>query len=98
MQKAATSIPFGKPIFGDEEKNAVLEVLNGPILVHGPKAKEFEKSFAAFTAAPIVAATLARAGAPVQSVQVEAVTTTGFTARRSSTAGTATLNWIAMGS
>ncbi len=46
------TIPFGKPIIGDEEKNAVLEVLNGPILVHGPKAKEFEAAFAAFTHAP----------------------------------------------
>lgn len=46
------TIPFGKPIIGDEEKNAVLEVLNGPILVHGPKAKEFEAAFAAFARAP----------------------------------------------
>lgn len=46
------TIPFGKPIIGDEEKNAVLEVLNGPILVHGPKAKEFEAAFAAFAHAP----------------------------------------------
>jgi perosamine synthetase len=46
------TIPFGKPIIGDEEKNAALEVLNGSILVHGPKAKEFEASFAAFTGAP----------------------------------------------
>jgi perosamine synthetase len=45
------TIPFGKPVIGEEEKKAVLEVLNGPILVHGPKAKEFEDAFAAFTAA-----------------------------------------------
>ncbi len=42
-------IPFGKPIIGKEEKQAVLDVLESPILVHGPKAKEFENSFAAFT-------------------------------------------------
>lgn len=45
-------LPFGRPIIGDEEKNAVLEVLNGPILVHGPRAKTFEDAFAAWTGAP----------------------------------------------
>ncbi|MBF0494502.1 MAG: DegT/DnrJ/EryC1/StrS family aminotransferase [Candidatus Omnitrophica bacterium] len=45
-------IPFGKPIIGQEEKNAVLDVLNGTTLVHGPKAKQFEKDFAAYTKAP----------------------------------------------
>ncbi len=41
-------IPFGRPIIGEEEKRAVCEVLNGPILVHGPKSTEFEKSFGDF--------------------------------------------------
>lgn len=36
----------------EEEKNAVLDVLSGPILVHGPKIIEFEESFATFTKAP----------------------------------------------
>ena len=45
-------IPFGKPIIGEEERNAVLEVLDGPILVHGPVAKQFEVDFAEFTQAP----------------------------------------------
>ena len=44
------NIPFGRPIIGDDEKNAVMEVLSNPILVHGPKAKEFENAFAAYTA------------------------------------------------
>ena len=44
------NIPFGRPIIGDEEKNAVLEVLSGPILVHGPRAHQFEEAFSAFTA------------------------------------------------
>ena len=35
-------IPFGKPLIGKEERNVVAEVLSGPILVHGPKAIEFE--------------------------------------------------------
>ena len=34
------------------KRAAVLKVLNGPTLVHGPVAKEFEQSFAAFTEAP----------------------------------------------
>jgi perosamine synthetase len=46
------SIPFGKPIIGDEEKRAVQEVLSGTVLVHGPKAQEFEKEFGLFTGAP----------------------------------------------
>jgi len=45
-------IPFGRPIIGDEERNAVSKVLNGPILVHGPLSRKFEKKFAAYTAAP----------------------------------------------
>jgi perosamine synthetase len=46
------TIHFGRPIIGEEEKNAVLNVLDSPILVHGPRSKEFEKSFAAYTKAP----------------------------------------------
>ena len=46
------NIPFGKPIIGDEEKQAVGEVLDGPILVHGPRARGFETEFANFTGAP----------------------------------------------
>ena len=45
-------IPFGKPLIGEEEKKAVMEVLSGPILVHGPQSAEFECSFASFTKAP----------------------------------------------
>ncbi len=46
------TIPFGRPIIGEEEKSAVLNVLNGPILVHGPRSKEFETAFACYTGAP----------------------------------------------
>jgi len=45
-------IPFGKPIIGIEEKNAVMEVLDNPILVHGKKTTTFETDFAAFTKSP----------------------------------------------
>jgi perosamine synthetase len=45
-------IPFGRPMIGEEERAAVLEVLSGPILVHGPRATQFESDFAAYTGAP----------------------------------------------
>jgi perosamine synthetase len=48
----APFLPFGKPIIGQEEKDAVLETLDGPVLVHGPRAKGFEDDFAAWTGAP----------------------------------------------
>ncbi|MDO9546473.1 MAG: DegT/DnrJ/EryC1/StrS family aminotransferase [Pelolinea sp.] len=37
---------MAKPIIGDEEKNAVLEVLDSGIIAQGPKVKEFEDGFA----------------------------------------------------
>jgi perosamine synthetase len=45
-------IPFGRPIIGEEERAAVRQVLEGPILVHGPVAGHFEDAFRAFTGAP----------------------------------------------
>jgi perosamine synthetase len=42
-------IPFGKPMIGEEERSAVLSVMSGPILVHGPQSVQFENDFAAFT-------------------------------------------------
>ena len=45
-------IPFGRPIIGDEEKQAVCDVLSGHILVHGPRGKVFEQEFAQWTGAP----------------------------------------------
>lgn len=45
-------IPFGQPMIDEKERNAVIDVLSGPILVHGPKSIEFEESFASFTNAP----------------------------------------------
>lgn len=44
-------IPFGKPLIGELERAAVMEVLAGTTLVHGPRASEFETRFAAFTGA-----------------------------------------------
>lgn len=49
-------IPFGRPMLGDEERSAVLEVLSSPQLVHGPRAHAFEHEFAA-SLGPAAAAT-----------------------------------------
>src|ERR1044071_8354180 len=49
---ATRNLPFGKPIIEAEERAAVMEVLAGPILVHGPRATAFENEFAAYTGAP----------------------------------------------
>lgn len=40
-------IPFGRPMIGEEERAAVLDVLASPQLVHGPRAHAFEEAFAA---------------------------------------------------
>jgi len=45
--KKSEEIAFGRPWIGREEKEAVLAVLDSPILTHGPKGKEFEKGFEA---------------------------------------------------
>jgi dTDP-4-amino-4,6-dideoxygalactose transaminase len=49
---ATRTIPFGAPMIGAEERAAVAAVLDGPILVHGPRATQFEEAFAAYTGAP----------------------------------------------
>jgi perosamine synthetase len=51
MSAAVREIPFGRPMIGDEERAAVLRVLESPQLVHGPAAKAFEKAFAGFIGA-----------------------------------------------
>ncbi len=50
-------IPFGKPLIGDAERAAAAEVLAGTTLTHGPKVKEFEAAFGAYTEAPYAVAT-----------------------------------------
>lgn len=42
------NLSFGKPWIGDEEKNAVLEVLAGDVLTHGPQSKAFEEEFSEY--------------------------------------------------
>ena len=39
-------INIAKPIIGDEEKAAVLEVLESGMLAMGPRVKAFEEAFA----------------------------------------------------
>jgi len=42
-------IPIARPLIGDDEKASVLEVLNSGQLAQGPKVREFEQRFAAWT-------------------------------------------------
>ena len=39
-------IPMAKPVMGDEEKQAVMKVLESGIIAQGPVVKEFENAFA----------------------------------------------------
>ncbi len=45
---ASRTIPFGRPWITDAEKQAVMQVLSGDVLTHGPQAHAFEKEFGAF--------------------------------------------------
>lgn len=42
------TIPFARPWLDQGDRDAVLDVLNGHVLTHGPIGKEFEADFAAF--------------------------------------------------
>ena len=44
----ATNIPFARPWITDADRQAVMEVLEGHILTHGPEGKAFEAEFAEF--------------------------------------------------
>jgi len=57
MTSKTRNIPFGRPMIGEEERRAVLDVLSGPIFTHGPRVHEFEQVFARFTKAPFAVAT-----------------------------------------
>jgi perosamine synthetase len=41
-------IPFGRPLLTDDDRAAVLRVLEGHILTHGPECKAFEAEFTQF--------------------------------------------------
>lgn len=40
------NIPFGKPMIGDDEREAVCDILSGTTFVHGATTHKFEESFA----------------------------------------------------
>jgi len=48
MISANKEIPFGRPWIDNADRQAVLDVLNGHVLTHGPKCKEFETKFQQF--------------------------------------------------
>lgn len=50
-------IPIAQPLIGDEEKQAVLEVLDSGILAQGPRVKAFEAAFADMCGVPHAVAT-----------------------------------------
>jgi len=51
VNSTRAAIPFGRPNISDEDRQAVLHVLEGHILTHGPVCGEFEDGFAAFMGA-----------------------------------------------
>lgn len=57
------TIPFGRPQLDEAEKRAVMDVLDGPTLTHGPRVGQFEADFAAFTGAEHAVATSSCAAA-----------------------------------
>jgi perosamine synthetase len=46
---SSRNIPFGRPWITDVDRQAVMEVLQGHVLTHGPQGQAFESEFAAFT-------------------------------------------------
>jgi dTDP-4-amino-4,6-dideoxygalactose transaminase len=42
------TVPFARPWITDAERRAVLDVLQGPILTHGPEGRRFETEFGEF--------------------------------------------------
>ena len=50
-------IPIAKPLIGEEEKQAVLEVLESGVLAQGPRVQEFEEAFAKYCGVKYAVAT-----------------------------------------
>lgn len=53
---SAPRIPITRPVFGDEEKDGVLRVLDSGWLVQGAEVRAFEARFAEYSGAPFAAA------------------------------------------
>ena len=51
MTSPIRDIPFARPSITEEDRAAVLEVLEGHVLTHGPRCRSFEKDFADFLGA-----------------------------------------------
>jgi perosamine synthetase len=51
LKSASTAIPFGRPMLDDAEIAAVVRILKGTTLVHGPATHAFEQEFARRTGA-----------------------------------------------
>ncbi len=48
MTSPTRDIPFARPTITDDDRAAILKVLEGHVLTHGPQGKSFEKDFSAF--------------------------------------------------
>ena len=46
---ADIKVSIANPIIGEEEINAVIEVMKSGMIAQGPKVAEFEKAFAIFS-------------------------------------------------
>lgn len=55
--KGYMNIPVAKPLFGEEEERAIIEVLRSGWVVQGPKVAEFERLVAAYVGARYAVAT-----------------------------------------
>lgn len=55
MNNSLLQIPLCRPSLGEEELQAVKEVLNSGWLAHGPKNKEFETAFSKYVGTPFAA-------------------------------------------
>jgi len=55
--RTAAAIPIARPLIGDEEKRAVLEVLSSGVLVASQRVAEFERAFARYIGMPHAVAT-----------------------------------------
>src|SRR5262249_60215068 len=57
------TIPFGRPWLDDADREAVLKVLEGHILTHGPECAGFEQEFGAFMGGPAHCVTMSSCAA-----------------------------------
>jgi perosamine synthetase len=56
VSEVENTIPLARPVLGEEEENAVIDVLRSGQLSLGPRLGEFERAFAARVGAPLASA------------------------------------------